>query len=1338
MRILAVRGKNLASLAGHFEVDFAAPPLQHAGLIAITGPTGAGKTTLLDAMCLALFDRTPRFANRGGVVIASPGDDPSAGVRATDVRGILRHGATEGWAEVDFLGIDDRRWRARWELRRARGRADGRLQHQQMQLIDPVDGRVIAADRKGDTLAAIEARLGLDFDQFRRSVLLAQGEFAAFLEASGGERAELLERMTGTWLYRELGRGAFERAKQAERELDLVAREREQLRILPEPRRRELEAEAARTGTQRAGLEQERIAADAALRWYQRADELAQALTAARTSLAELDRGQAELAQTEALLARVERVAAVRERLLTRERRAGELEACERDLAFVTGELPLIVSQLAELAATLERHEQQLARARERRRRLMGEGGEVDRARQLDTKIATAGSDRPRVASKLELARSGVAASDAQLEQIQAGIAQAEARLAGARSWLERHQALAPLAEHWPHYRSLLQQQLRWLEARAAVAQRVAELGPRRERCEREQAEAKREHASARKQRNQARTRLQKVERDLDAHPALAQLRHRQAALDLCRDRHSVLRAVHERYERLAITQAALGVERAEQVLERDHRAAQRRRVEAALAQTEQGFAEAQRGLRQLEAVRDLVQHRADLRPGEACPLCGSHEHPAADEQGPVDAVVADQRARVQALMDSRDELQREQGEQLGREQIAATRVAAIARRTSELARDHAALQEAWRDGLAAGPLLPAAEHGLDGPAHDPVADEPAPAPDPQLSLLAVPRSEAGGELVLPERLDSPDLGTALWSIHEELELRSRALASQRAEVENLLDRQRDRQARREEAERVYEDRRARVEASERELDVVVRELDEAHARGRQLDADLDASWPELEDVGPAALAALHDDASPAELEHARAGAPADPVPDVELAKLEHGGRHELAVNFRARLAQAGQGLLAQLDAGAKAFSAQRQACEQAAEGQRALETRRAELSSQRQARAETCEALELELRELDELLTRLRSERATLLEGRPAAEVVRELEASVELASQDRETSKDARAKVERELQAQRTRAHTLTEQVAALRGRSDEAQVNVDAALAEAGVDPTTLEQLLAREELWADGWTARTRSGVEQARAELERRRAIVGERERVVAAHADEGPPPLDRERAQLQRNQLDTRDEQLRRQLFELEHQLRRDREDRSLAEQLAPRLRELEHTARVWGRLRDAIGSASGDKFQKFAQSLTLELLLTQANAQLRDLKPRYALGRVPNHDLELQLVDHDLGDEVRSIRGLSGGEKFLVSLALALALASLSADDCRIDSLFIDEGFGSLDAHSLDVAVSTLDALQAEGRQIGVISHVPGLAERIGVEIRVETIASGRSRVRVVAPRST
>jgi exonuclease SbcC len=1289
MRILAVRGKNLASLAGHFEVAFDKPPLDQAGLIAITGPTGSGKTTLLDAMCLALFDRTPRFANRGGVVIGGPSEDPSAGLRTTDVRGILRHGAVEGWAEVEFLGVDDHRWRARWEVRRARGRADGRMQQQQMQLIDAIDGHVVSADRKSDTLVEIERRLGLDFDQFRRSVLLAQGEFAAFLEASGGERAELLERMTGTWLYRELGRAAFERAKQAERELELLVREREQLRLLSVEGRARLEAAVANKRDERRQLEANRSAAEAALRWYLRANELDAGLATARASLAELDATRVELEDSEALLGRVERVASVRERLGIRDRFMRELGERSRDLSFVRGELPLIEAQIAELTAKLELDERALERARERRRRL---AGELERARELDTKLGSGALERERMVAKFEQAQTARTNSEQLLAQLEVGLADATMRLASGREWLDRHAGLGPLAEHWPHYRSLVHQHIRELEQRATLARRAAELQPRRERAEQALGEARRDRDAARARLTQARTRLRKIDRELDGLPPLADLRRRQATLDRGRDGLTRLRGLYEARQRAQSAALGLHDERSAQAIERDHRTAERQRVEQAIGLLEQRFAEAQRGLRQLEAMRDLIAHRADLRPGEACPLCGATEHPDADTLAPVDSVLAAARSRLELLLRERDELAREQGEHVGHQQQASSRLAQIAARLRELDGEQAALQAAWTEALAGGPLLPSdAEWTQPERAED--SGEAVPADDTQLSLLG-----AGHGPTVPARIDDALIGPALWSVQEQLEHRGRQLAREREEVEALLDKQRDRQARRDEADIALESARTRLETCVTEHDAIVRELAEAETRAAQLDVEIAARWLELDDVGPAALAALEE---PAE--------------------------------FRVRLAEAGADLLARLETGVQRFSAQQRLCEQATEGIRALDTRRAELGSQRQARVETVATRQAELHELDEGLARLRGERAQLLGGRPVAEVARELEAMVELASRDREASKDAIAKVEREYQVRRTSAHTLADQVATLEASRDEAQRSVDAALAEVGLDRATVDELLAREQLWVDGWQQRTRRTITAARAEIERRTAVLGERERVHADHHRDGPPALARELAEQRREQLDGRDEQLRHELFELEHQLRRDAEDRALADALAPRLHACEHAARVWGRLRDAIGSATGDRFQKFAQSLTLELLLTQANAQLRELKPRYALARVPNHDLELQLVDHDLGDEVRSIRGLSGGEKFLVSLALALALASLSAEDCRIDSLFIDEGFGTLDAQSLDVAVSTLDTLQSEGRQIGVISHVPGLAERIGVEIRIEPVSSGRSRVRVV-----
>ena len=162
---------------------------------------------------------------------------------------------------------------------------------------------------------------------------------------------------------------------------------------------------------------------------------------------------------------------------------------------------------------------------------------------------------------------------------------------------------------------------------------------------------------------------------------------------------------------------------------------------------------------------------------------------------------------------------------------------------------------------------------------------------------------------------------------------------------------------------------------------------------------------------------------------------------------------------------------------------------------------------------------------------------------------------------------------------------------------------------------------------------------------------------------------------------------------------------------------------------RIWSQLGDLIGSSDGKKFRNFAQQLTLDILLGYANRHLEILSRRYRLLRIKD-SLGLLVVDQDMGDEVRSVHSLSGGESFLVSLALALGLASLSSHRVRVESLFIDEGFGSLDTDSLGVAMDALDTLHAQGRKVGVISHVHEMNERIGTRIQVKRLAGGQSRV--------
>ena len=155
--------------------------------------------------------------------------------------------------------------------------------------------------------------------------------------------------------------------------------------------------------------------------------------------------------------------------------------------------------------------------------------------------------------------------------------------------------------------------------------------------------------------------------------------------------------------------------------------------------------------------------------------------------------------------------------------------------------------------------------------------------------------------------------------------------------------------------------------------------------------------------------------------------------------------------------------------------------------------------------------------------------------------------------------------------------------------------------------------------------------------------------------------------------------------------------------------------------ADLWQRLDGLIGSAKGDKFRKFAQGLTLDHLLQLANRHLVRLHGRYLLRRKITGELELDIVDAWQGDATRDTRTLSGGEGFLVSLALALALSDLVSNKTSIDSLFLDEGFGSLDGDTLEIAFTALDSLNASGKMIGIISHVEALKERIPAQIRVE-----------------
>lgn len=199
-------------------------------------------------------------------------------------------------------------------------------------------------------------------------------------------------------------------------------------------------------------------------------------------------------------------------------------------------------------------------------------------------------------------------------------------------------------------------------------------------------------------------------------------------------------------------------------------------------------------------------------------------------------------------------------------------------------------------------------------------------------------------------------------------------------------------------------------------------------------------------------------------------------------------------------------------------------------------------------------------------------------------------------------------------------------------------------------------------------------------------------------------------------------------------LGSLEQQCASDDAARKRREAGGAEVETAEEEALRWGRLRELIGSSDGAKFSRFAQSLTLRQLIGLANEHLKVLAERYRLMAAPGDDLDLRIVDLYQANADRPMESLSGGESFLASLALALGLSELASRHHPIDSLFIDEGFGTLDSETLEVALSALENLRSRGKTIGLISHVDLLKERLATQIRVSRLNGGRSSVEVVS----
>ncbi len=691
MKILAIRGKNLASLAGEFELHFHQGPLATTGLFAICGPTGSGKSTLLDALCLALYDETPRLtrATVKGVSLPDVGEET---ITPQDPRNLLRRRAGEGFAEVDFVGNDGIAYRARWSVRRARGKADGKLQNTEM-LLETLDGGQRIGAVKNEVQQAIRERLGLSFPQFTRAVLLAQNEFATFLKANDNERAELLETLTGLDIYTGISIRAFECAKAEQQALDDLKNQLAGQQPLDADARTRREHELANAKTETAALERRKAELDQQIRWHESWESLKQAEQQARDEAQKARAALQTAAPRQQHLTQVEAVQDARPVLDAVDRAAAEVD--RRHQAVLEAEKQRDEAQhLLQQAKEAKTKAAQAVEATEQQRKDASDA--LNQARSLDTEISTLVPGHQDAARSLNEARQAETEAKQRLDSKQTERQQVAQQLQTAQDWLTKHRALRILAEDWPRWDLLLkdattlQNSLREAEQKAIAGQQDAQTK------QQDRDKATDQCAKAETALHMAESRLQAVLTALAGFDTETLAVRRQTA----QTRADQLADAERLWNALSTAQTR------QRKLEDESRTLQGQvaQAETALNQlsTDKPVAtarleQAEKSLKTAEAAstQNVETLRASLEPGSPCPVCGATDHPYAIGDAPSRAMLANLETEVGKCRKALEGLQTQEEQQRTSLKIYRQQLIDLAREqeslTAALQRDNAA-----------------------------------------------------------------------------------------------------------------------------------------------------------------------------------------------------------------------------------------------------------------------------------------------------------------------------------------------------------------------------------------------------------------------------------------------------------------------------------------------------------------------------------------------------------------------------------------------------------------------------------------------------------------------
>ena len=1197
MKILSIRIKNLASLAGEHFIDFESEPLASAGLVAIVGKTGAGKSTILDAMCLALFNRVPRLKDSDGKLVDVDGSELPTNSPQT----VLRRGTGHGFAELSFIAQDQKVYLARWEIKRAREKADGKLQSVQRSLQCLTDGTIIA--NKPDPVKKEILRITqLSFEQFTRAVLLAQSEVTAFLKARDNERGELLEYLTNSNIFAKIGKLAFDKTKEIASQRKELENVLGHIEILSEEDFATISDQFNTVSTEYKKLEIEKSALEKNQQWYEQKQKYETDALIHQQQLNIQQQQLDALAPEKAQLSQLERFAAIRPSVQRHKSIQNEIEQLKTPLQKAQHDFNHVEQQYTAEKIVFEKIEA------EQKQQTQFEIQHQDSIKLIRERIA----ERLVLVDQLRKAQSDFKEIENQLtphlnheNQLKLQLEQFKNKIAQHTAQLECSKHFASIDDGLSAHLSQLQ---RFIQSYAQFEKTYGDVQHANLQCKAQQ-----------KQLDEL---TQQFGQDEVLHQKITSLRNERDQLLQQFSQFNIIQPQWQNFKNIDAEQRQFTDSYNtlnQQILEH----------QATFDSAEKDYQEQKIAREQLQKIlqqqrllntENLEKLRSELVDGEACLVCGSTHHPYAEQANFSDELL---------------KLQEQQEQQ------------AVA--SEKLAFDTWQKQQTVLTGLKAA-----------------------------LNANQQHRANLG----LQQQALQAELESQLTSLNIKFDFsQTHDVLTQRLETQNHTMLQ---------AQKQLEDSLASHEKVQKLRQTLATSIQQTTQH---------LSNVQLAENNIQHIISLLNDSEKYDWQQATLKTAEQIYHGLQQRQQTSKQLHDLTTQYNQTQQQ-----FEQCTQQVKFSQEKIQSAEKAIEALKISGKKNTDIAIQA-----ILDMTQITVEKPHEWLTEFEQQ-------------ILQLKDKIELARQQfnqvRQSFDNAQSVLNKCL-TENTQLHKQAEQ----------SNVQIQQWLEQNTEFNHALLQQLSTVSHEQEQQLKQRISTVERTHADLQAGIKTVQNQLKEHLAHQ----PNIAFEVLTSTLSALAENLRTLAEQRDELKLKLEVHQRNLAKQQQFAEQIQQIQTEEHRWNKISSLMGDATGKKFRDLAQQYNLDILIEYANQQLVMLSQRYTLKRLEN-SLSLAIVDHDMDGETRSVSSLSGGESFLTALALSLAIASMASGTTKIESLFIDEGFGTLDASSLHMVMNALDQLQHQGRKVVLISHIQEMHERIPVQIQVNPMGAGASTIQVVS----